>query len=292
MIPTLNSATAGGGLPLSDYIALAKNHGFSAVEFSIEEAAAIAETSGFQAVASLFDQSKILPIVFGLPVEWRKGEDAFQSGLEKLSGWAKLAQDLGCSRCVTYVLPDNGEPVAEYSHRSIQRFQTMGKALEDQGVRFGLEFIGPTHFRTDAQNAWFYDIPGALDVVRQVEDGAELENMGLLVDCFHWYTSGGTMMDLASIPVEKIVHVHINDAPDIPVSLQKDAVRLLPGASGAIDIVGFLGTLNALGYDGPLAVETFSEELRALSPDDAAAQAAVSVAGVLNAAKIEPVRLA
>jgi len=291
MIPTLNPATAGSGLALPDYIALAKNHGFSAIEFSIGEAAELVEKTGFDAVASLFNESKILPITFGLPVEWRKDEDTFQSGLAELSQQAKLAQDLGCSRCVTWVLPDNGEPLAEYSGRSLKRFQQIGKVLEDQGVRLGLEFIGPMHFRTDSQNVWFYDIPGALHVVGQIEDGAELENVGLLVDCFHWYTSGGTMMDLASIPLEKIVHVHINDAPDMPAGMQNDAIRLLPGESGTIDIVGFLGTLGALGYDGPVAVETFSEELRALSPDEAASRAAVAVAGVLNAAKIETVRL-
>jgi sugar phosphate isomerase/epimerase len=112
-----------------------------------------------------------------------------------------------------------------------------------------------------------------------------------LIDTFHWYTSSGTMMDLAAIPVEKIVAVHINDAPDVPVEEQQDKVRLLPGESGVIDIVGFLGTLNALGYDGPLAVETFSDELKALAPEEAARRAAAAVSGVLRAADITPVRL-
>ena len=291
MIPTLSPATAGSGLALPDYIALAKNHGFSAIEFSIDEAASMVEATSFEDVAMLFDQSKILPITFGLPVDWRTGEGEFEKGLAKLSSQAKLAQDLGCSRCVTWVLPENDEPASDYSTRSIRRFQEIGQILEDQGVRFGLEFIGPMHFRTDPNKTWFYDIPGALHVVGQIEDGAVLENIGLLVDCFHWYTSGGTMMDLASIPLEKFVHVHINDAPDVPASLQKDMVRLLPGESGTIDIVGFLGTLSALGYDGPVAVETFSEELKALSHDEAAAKAAVAVAAVFNAANVEPVRL-
>jgi len=291
MIPTLNAATAGSGLMLPDFIALAKNHGFSAIEFSIDEAAQMAANNGFESVATLFDEATILPITFGLPTQWRKGEDEFQAGLATLSERAKLAQDLGCSRCVTYVLPDNDEPVAEYSLRSVNRLREIAKVLEEQGVRLGLEFLGPQHFRPDPNNFWFYDIAGALGVVKQIEDGAALENVGLLVDAWHWHTSGGTMMDLASIPVEKIVHVHISDAPDIPIEMQNDQERLLPGASGVIDIVGFLGTLAALGFDGPLAVETFNEELNALSADEAANQAALAVAGVLRAANIEPVRL-
>ncbi len=106
------------------------------------------------------------------------------------------------------------------------------------------------------------------------------------VDAWHWYTSGGSVMDLASIPVEQIVHVHINDAPDIPREEQNDGVRLLPGDSGVIDIKGFLQTLKALGYEGPIAVETFSEELRALPASEAAQRAAAAVRKVWEEARV------
>lgn len=291
MIPTLNPVTAGNGLALPDYISLAKRHGFSAVDFSIQQVADLVEEQGFEPVAALFDEAKILPANFGLTVDWRGGEEAFESSLEQLEALAKLAQDLGCSRCTTWVLPSNNEPALDYATRSIARFAQVGKILEDQGVRFGLEFIGPHHFRTNPEQIWFYDIHGALQAVDAIERAGELENIGILLDSFHWYTSGGNMMDLASIPLEQIIHVHINDAPKVPVHEQIDNVRLLPGASGVIDMTGFLGTLNALGYDGPLAVETFSAELKAMDVEEAAGQAAAAVAGVLNAANIKPVIL-
>jgi sugar phosphate isomerase/epimerase len=292
MIPSLSPVTAGSGLALPQYVDLARRHGFSGVEFSIEEVAQLVEAQGFESVAQLFETApKVLPVTFGLPVEWRKDEATFREGLEKLPALAKLAQDLDCTRCLTWVLPDSGEPVAEYSARSTQRFGEIGAVLSEQGVRFGLEFLGPAHFRTNPQNVWFYNIAGALQVVEEIEDRFELQNMGLLIDCWHWYTAGDMLMDLAAVPLEKIVHVHINDAPQIAVENQIDNVRLLPGASGVIDIVGFLSTLNALGYDGPVAVETFSEELKTLPPDEAAARAAEAIDRVLQAADIEPTRL-
>src|SRR5205814_10116369 len=115
-----------------------------------------------------------------------------------------------CTRCVTYVLPDSGEPVHDYAARSTRRFVEIARLLTEQGVRLGLEFIGPRHFRTNPDNVWFYNIQGALQVVDEISNSAELENVGLLVDCWHWYTSGGTTMDLAAIPVEQEVGVHIN----------------------------------------------------------------------------------
>ncbi len=291
MIPTLNGATAGGGLALPEFVQLAARHGFSGVEFSIDEAAKLVAQSSFEEVAAIFEEPKVLPVVFGLPVEWRKDEDTFQAGLQRLPELAKLAQDLDCTRCCTWVLPDGGIPVAEYAQTSTRRFAEIGRVLSDQGVRLGLEFLGPAHFRTNPDNVWFYDIPGALRAVAAISEMDTLENVGLLIDCWHWYTSGGSTMDLASIPIQQMVHVHINDAPNLPRDDQQDGVRLLPGASGVIDIVGFLKTLAAVGYDGPLAVETFSDELRALPADESAARAATAVQNAMRAADVAPVEL-
>lgn len=291
MIPTLNPATAGGGLAFPEFVQLAARHGFAGVEFSITGVADLVAQQGFSAVADVFEANKVLPAVFGLPVEWRKDEDTFQNDLQRLPELTKLAQDLDCTRCVTWVLPDSGEPVREYAERSKRRFTEVAQILTTEGVRLGLEFLGPQHFRTNPDNVWFYNIEGALQVVDEISNAATLENVGLLVDCWHWYTSGGTTMDLASIPVEQVVSVHINDAPNLAREEQVDSVRLLPGASGVIDIVGFLKTLNAIGYDGPLSVETFSEELRALPAEEAAARAAAAVQQVMQAAEVKPVRL-
>ena len=294
MIPTLNSATAGRGLALPEYVQLAAQSGFVGVEYSIDEAAKLVAQSSFEDVAAIFERNNVLPAVFGLPVEWRRDEATFQSDLERLPALAKLAQDFSTTRCTTWVLPADGSGSNlsrdDYAIQSIARFGAIGRVLEAQGIRLGLEFIGPHHFRAQPERVWFYDIAGALDTVFKIEDAFQLENIGLLVDSFHWHTSEATTMDLASIPIEKIVHVHINDAPNVAVADQRDQVRLLPGA-GVIDLKAFLQTLAAIGYDGPIAVETFCEELKALTPQDAANRAAQATLGALSRAGIEPLRL-
>lgn len=291
MIPTLNATTAGAGLPLDQFIALAARNGFNGVEFSIRAVADEVAEHGFDATAGYFEEHKVLPAAFGLPVEWRKDEDTYRRGLEELPRLAKLAQDLDCNRCCTWVLPDDGGPVEEYAARSKKRFAEMAQVLAEQGIRLGLEFLGPQHFRPRPDNVWFYDLPGALQVIEEIERDAIIENLGFLIDCWHWYTSGGTMMDLASVPLEKIVHIHVNDAPDLPLHEQQDTERLLPGESGMIDLVGFLKTLNALGYDGPVAVETFSSALRAMNAEDAARHAGESMKKIFAAAGIKPMVL-
>src|SRR5205085_2780120 len=103
-------------------------------------------------------------------------------------------------------------------------------------------------------------------------------NVGILLDAWHWYTSHGTLQDLQKLRPEQVVYVHVNDAPrDVEVDQQIDNVRDLPGATGVIDIAGFLRTLKQIGYDGPVTPEPFKKELNNL-PDDEARLKAVGAA--------------
>lgn len=278
MIPSLSPATAGGNLTLPEQVALCARHGFAGLEIGI----GAAQSLGLDAARALFQENDVKPVVFGLPVQWRQDEDAFRAGLADLPAQAQFAAALGTTRCTTYVLPDGGAPVAEYAATSTRRFAEIASILDAHGINFGLEFLGPQQFRAVPDNVWFYDIAGGLAVADEINAKADTHNVGLLVDCWHWYASGGTLMDLAAIPLEQIVHVHINDAPTgVALPDLVDNVRELPGATGEIDVRGFLSTLAALGYDGPVAVETFSEKLKAMTPDVAAQLAAQATLGVM-----------
>ena len=280
MIASLSPVTAGGGLPLAEQVALCARHGFAGLETGI----GALRDRGVDDARSLFQNADVAPVAFGLPVEWRKDEDEFRSGLSDLPMLSRLAADLGISRCTTYVHPATDAPAAQYAETSTRRFAEIARILGEQGISLGLEFLGPKQFRPDADKVWFYDIAGGLQAADEVNRAANTNNVGLLVDCWHWYASGGTQMDLASIPLEQIVYVHINDAPKgVALDDLVDNVRELPGATGEIDVRGFLSTLKALGYNGPVAVETFSKSLNAMSPDDAAAAAAKATLGVLGA---------
>ena len=64
--------------------------------------------------------------------------------------------------------------------------------------------------------------------------------------------------------------VHVNDAPaGVATGDQMDSVRCLPGETGVIDLNIFLGTLQQVGYDGPVVVEPFNAPLREMAPEEA-----------------------
>ena len=89
--------------------------------------------------------------------------------------------------------------------------------------------------RDSAQYPFIYKMEDMLAM------GAEIgPNMGLLLDCWHWHTSGGTIEDIKRLSPEQVVYVHVNDAPrGVGMDEYVDSVRGLPGETGVIDIAGY-----------------------------------------------------
>ena len=123
----------------------------------------------------------------------------------------------------------------------------------------------------------------ALDLLNSVDR----PNVGLLIDCFHWYTSHAGVDDLMELAPEQVVYVHVNDAiAGVDVDEQLDDVRRLPGVTRVIDLVGFLQALDRVGYDGPVAVEPFDASLAAIPPGERVRLAAQSLRGAFDAAHL------
>ena len=107
------------------------------------------------------------------------------------------------------------------------------------------------------------------------------ENVGFLLDSWHWYTAHETAEDVRRLRPEQVVDVHVNDAPaGVEIDDQLDNVRDLPGATGVIDIATFLSALQQIGYDGPVMVEPFSERVRAMEREEAVAATATALGRV------------
>lgn len=103
-------------------------------------------------------------------------------------------------------------------------------------------------------------------------------NIGLVVDLFHICALGGDASQLDGIPADRIYEVQLCDMAEKP-SQDKQALidtarhqRLLPG-DGIINIEHFVDKLKSAGYQGPVGIEVFNDELKRLPPAEAAQQA-------------------
>jgi sugar phosphate isomerase/epimerase len=253
------------GLGLADTLALARDFGFAGVDFSIKEAAELADTHGVGHVRAMFASAGVVPGQWGLPVNWRQDE-AWAAEMTDLPRLAELGRTLGCTRTCTVLPPSSNErPYAENFAWTVERLRPIAEALRGQDCRLGIEFIGPKTSRARHTHEFIYDMGGLMTLAGAIGTG----NVGLLLDAWHLYTSGGQIDDLDGITARDVVAVHVNDAPPgIARDAQIDNVRALPMETGVMELPAFMGKLRAMGYDGPVTAEPFSSRLVELAASD------------------------
>lgn len=261
---------------LGDALRLARLGNFAGLEVSAAEIAELVDERGAGMVQQLFTDARIRPAAVGLPVDWRTSDENWRRDLEKLPRLAKAAAAIGINRTFTWVMPCSNERAMDANLAfHIERFTPIARTLAQYNIRLGLEFIGPKTLRESQTFPFIYKMRDMLDLGKQIG-----ENVGILLDCWHWYTSHGTLEEIANLRPERIVYVHVNDAPrGIAIDEQIDQVRDLPGATGVIDIAGFLKVLKAIGYDGPVTPEPFKKELAEFPSDEARVK---TVAGAMD----------
>ncbi len=261
------------GCSLEEAIKLAAETGFSGIDFSIREAAELVEERGIDYVRQLFEDAGVLPGQWGLPVTWNQDEETWREGLDELPALAALGKELGCTRTSTWCPPSSDERDYDENYEWHQnRFRPIAEILAEHDCRLGIEFIGPATSRARGKYEFIYTLEGMMEFAEDLGTG----NVGLLLDAWHLYTSGGSVDDLDQIEAEDVVNVHVNDAPEgRDLDEQIDNDRRLPAETGVIDLPGFMRKLDDMGYDGPVTPEPFSARINAIEdPVEAASLAA------------------
>ena len=208
----------------------------------------------------------------GLPVEFRLDEDRFKADLEELPNHARAMQLVGIDRVGTWIMPCNDErPFAANFALHANRLRQVAAILADHNIRLGLEYVGPRTLRNAKRYAFIDNGQQLKELIQAIGQ----PNVGVILDSFHWYCAEESLADLHIWDKNSIIAVDINDADiNLGPREQFDGNRELPGATGKIDIVGFISFLNLIGYDGPLRAEPFNNTLNAMR-DDLAMQATI-----------------
>ncbi|NOZ20840.1 MAG: sugar phosphate isomerase/epimerase [Planctomycetes bacterium] len=268
MFKNLSPGAVGIKADFKTNLKLCKDVGFEGLDLNM----GAAKQLGPEKVKAMYAEAG-LKIGGGVPCpDFRKDEDTFKQAMQGYADSVKLAADCGCTRCATWIMPGSDElPFQENFDTHARRLREVAKVLNDHGIFFGLEFVGPKTSRASKKYEFVWNMPGML----QLCDAIGTPNMGLLLDAWHWHTSGGTADDIKALKGSQVVYVHVNDAPkDVGMDEYIDNQRALPGETGVIDIGTFLRCLNEIGCDGPITSEPFSQALREM-PDDEAAKVTI-----------------
>lgn len=258
------------GLSLPEAIELAAGAGFTGLVFDIREAASLADEHGTDQVRAWFSDAGVIPASWSVPGAVPR-DRVSQADLDALPRLIEVAQALDCPRPTSFLPPgSNDRAFAENFAWSVERVRPFAAALADAGMYLGIEFCGPKTYRREFKHEFLYTIGGVLELGDAIGTG----NIGVLLDAFHLYTSGGTLDDIDQLTLDQIVMVHVNDAvAGLERDEQMDLVRMLPVTTGVLDIVGFMEKLKEVGYQGPVMPEPFHQPLSDLAQRDPAAAA-------------------
>ncbi|MBU7592236.1 sugar phosphate isomerase/epimerase family protein [Metabacillus halosaccharovorans] len=250
MLRGLTKAGLGSFADEKQFIELASKYSFQSVDLDAKN---LIEVYGLIGAKEILQVNNIQLGAIGLPVEWRSSHEEFSKDLVNLASAAKAAQELGCTRCCTYILPSTDLKSAQFMSLAVKRLRICAEILGSYDVRLGLEYVGPHHLRNTWKNPFIWTQEETLQLI----DAVGLPNVGLLLDSYHWYTTGLSSEDLANLNEQQIVHVHINDAENLPVEELKDNDRLYTG-EGVIDLPLFLKSIKKTGYSGPISQEVLT----------------------------------
>lgn len=113
---------------------------------------------------------------------------------------------------------------------------------------------------------------------------ADRPNGGVCVDSWHHERGPDTLATLAAIDGRWVTSVQLDDGPaqrgEADYMVDTSTNRLIPG-DGAFDLVGLLGTLEALGVRAPIGLEIISPTIAAGDPAEVARRAADGMRRVL-----------
>jgi sugar phosphate isomerase/epimerase len=181
-----------------------------------------------------------------------------------------------------WLAPANDDtPYEETLRLHVERLDRLAPILGEHGLRLALEYVGPKTWRDGKKYEFIATLDGMRDLIARLSDPARF---GLLLDTFHWYTAGETPETLAELSADDVLAVDLNDAPrGVERDDQLDMERAQPGATGVIDVHGFVRALRAIGFSGLVQSEPFSTALQSQPEEERVADARAALTAVLGA---------
>ncbi len=221
----------------------------------------------------MFDDAGIQPLSINSieHVSFRSDEDfaGIKAECEELCA---IAETLRCPYIVVVPgklpqpIPSREEIVAE----SVHVLTELAAIAHRHGIALAFEFLGQPDCTVQT-------LEMAADIVRETS----LQEVGLVIDSFHFYAGGSTIEMVERLDPERLFIFHINDAEDLPRERLQDRHRLLPGL-GILPLRQIIQAFKRVGYDGVASVEIFRPEYWEWDPFELAREAYKTTQRVLS----------
>jgi 2-keto-myo-inositol isomerase len=176
-----------------------------------------------------------------------RDKQAYEAIKQECRDLSKIAAEIECPYIVVVPgkLPDGDvDVVAE----SVPVVTELCDVAAEHGVALAFEFLG----QPDCS------VP-TLDLAEEIVREAGRDNLGIVIDSFHFYAGGSNVHMIEKLDPRLIYIFHINDAEDLPRAELEDRHRLLPGL-GILPLREMMEAFRKIGYDDVASVEIFRPE--------------------------------
>jgi 2-keto-myo-inositol isomerase len=225
-------------------LAAAKAAGFDYVEIW---AAKIRDKSAAD-LKKLFSEAGVPPLSINSieHITFRDAE-AYEGIKQQCRDLSKIAAEIECPYIV--VVPGRLPPgEVDVVEESVHVLTELCDIAAEHGVALAFEFLG----QPDCS------VP-TLDLAAEIVRTAGRDNLGLVIDSFHFYAGGSNVRMIEKLDPRMIYIFHINDAENLPREQLEDRHRLLPGL-GILPLREMMSAFRDIGYDDVASVEIFRPE--------------------------------
>jgi 2-keto-myo-inositol isomerase len=245
-----NQATTMKNSTLEKDLELCEKHGYELIEIRLDKLRDYLKTHSIDELVGFFEKSRIKPYAFNaLEFITFRDEEGYKQIKEDLVFLCQVGEKIKCKKIVVVPTFDIGQYTkTQIKDESVRSIKELADIASKYGVKLAYEFVGYPSCSVNTLGQT-YEIVKAVD----------REDVGLVLDCFHFHAMNSRLEDLEKVDAKKIFIFHIDDSEDLPVGALRDNNRLWPG-EGAIDLNSILKTLKAIGYSDMVSVELFRPE--------------------------------
>ena len=268
----LNGATTMRADLVTD-LGAAKAAGFDYLEIWAAKLKTYLQDHSIDELKSIFTEAGVPPLSINSIEHITFGhERAYDSIKEQCVELSSIAAEIDCPIIVVVPgrLPQDGATRDEVIEESVHVLTELCDISAEHGVSLAFEFLG----QPDCS------VP-TLDLADEIVRTAARDNLGLVIDSFHFYAGGSTIAMIEALDPKLISIFHINDAENLPREQLEDRHRLLPGL-GILPLREIISAFRRIGYDKVASVEIFRPEYWEKDPFELAREAKVATERVLN----------
>lgn len=203
-----------------------------------------------------------------------RSDEEYAAIKEECRTLSKVAAEIGCPYIV--VVPGKLPPEASKQaivEESVRVLTELSDIAGEYSVSLAFEFLGQTDCSVQT-----------LDLCNEIVEKVGRENVGNVIDSFHFYAGNSTFEAIDKMDPKKLFIFHINDAEDLPKEQLTDAQRLYPG-EGILPLTELKAHFDGIGYDRMVSIEIFRPEYWEQDPFMVAERAKAATEEVLGLGK-------